>query len=463
MKRLIVFAMLLRIVFLFIVLLATAPFAGAELDPLLKNKAINLYNESLPLFSTGRFAEAEIKLLEANKLDPNNENILNNLGMVYLKLGNAEKARKVLEAAIKSNPHFDKPYLNLGLACESSGDLVSARTYLTRFLETSKDRKQAERMKDHIEAISKAIESGSPPPEGSPGSGDYFSQLPKDRIYPWPKERLPVKVYVYEAGGVPGYKPSYGAVLNRAIASWEDALSDCIKFQLLTRPERADIVIRWSADHSQALMKAEGGDCRYKANGLGMDRAEIIIFTLDPSQMDRLNDSKISWVALHELGHALGVTGHSNDPADVMYFAMPQQENLPQISARDKATMRRIYTEKLPDTWLTLNEDGLKLLRGGKPEAASKKFRAAHELNNEQVVVTQNLIAALTNLAVEQMDQGSYKKAEASILEAIEIGASEPEIKMDILLKNYELLLKRTGRDGEIPGIYKRFAKLGPK
>ncbi|MEM1366834.1 MAG: matrixin family metalloprotease, partial [Cyanobacteria bacterium P01_H01_bin.15] len=53
--------------------------------------------------------------------------------------------------------------------------------------------------------------------------------------------------------------------------------------------------------------------------------------------------------ARHELGHALGIWGHSSDQNDALYFSQTGQT--PHISERDIQTLRRIYGESTRLGW----------------------------------------------------------------------------------------------------------------
>ena len=53
--------------------------------------------------------------------------------------------------------------------------------------------------------------------------------------------------------------------------------------------------------------------------------------------------------ARHEIGHALGIWGHSPEPSDVLYFA--QVRNSPTISSRDINTLKRLYQQPTSLGW----------------------------------------------------------------------------------------------------------------
>jgi predicted Zn-dependent protease len=53
--------------------------------------------------------------------------------------------------------------------------------------------------------------------------------------------------------------------------------------------------------------------------------------------------------ARHELGHALGIWGHSPQPTDALYFS--QVRNPAKISARDLNTLKRVYEQPTRLGW----------------------------------------------------------------------------------------------------------------
>ncbi len=426
-----------------------------------KSRAIHLYNESVALINSSKLPEAEAKLVEALQIDPQNANSLNNYGLVLLKLGKLQEARKALEKSIELNPKFDAPYLNLGLVCEGQGDLAYARQNFLKYIDISGNRAQADKMRDHVNIIDKTLANG-PLPAQAQSSEDYFTQLRREQLFPWPADRMPLKIFVEAGDNVPGYKKSFGDDFQQALATWAEALKEKVSFEAVGKEDGADIVVRWTHDPKNALLKAEGGDCKYNANGEGMNHALITLLTIDPSASDKLNDFKVSWVSLHELGHALGVNGHSNNPGDIMYFAAPLQNTMPKLSQRDVATFKRLYSEKLADTWLSLNDQAIKLMRSGQLKEALSKLNSALILAPKERVLKENLVLVEAKIATALLEDEKYAEAEPHLQKALELEKEAKDQNFDVLLRNYSILLKRTGRANEVDALYKRHGAKSP-
>ena len=67
------------------------------------------------------------------KIDPNNSEALNNLGVIFQGLGENQKAKGCFEKAIKINPNYANPYHNLAATSLKLEDVKSYNTYLVKF------------------------------------------------------------------------------------------------------------------------------------------------------------------------------------------------------------------------------------------------------------------------------------------------------------------------------------------
>ena len=78
------------------------------------------------------FEQALRNLNKAIAIHPTYALAYNNLGVIYARLGNAERAREALQRAISFNDHLALAYLNLGRIDIAAGDFSSAENALSR-------------------------------------------------------------------------------------------------------------------------------------------------------------------------------------------------------------------------------------------------------------------------------------------------------------------------------------------
>lgn len=441
----------------FLSLLSTLVFLTspvfAEVSQQDKVQALDLYNESVRLINAGDFATAEAKLSQANAMTPDDTNILCNYGLALMKMGKLPEAKQALTRALQIKPNYDLCWLNLGLVQEGLGDLASARASLAKFVQLAPNNPYSDRIRAHLPEIDKLLASGVSPE--SMNMPDYVDELSKDQRQRWSESKMPIKIYLRSGDGIPGYKQSYGKVLESALNDWIQALGSDVQIVRVDNPQKADIVVKWTNDLSAGVNRSEGGDVRYVATADGIQHADITLLTLDPSPTVRLNDSLVYWISLHELGHGLGIVGHSRNPGDVMYFAAPQKVN-PKLSSRDIQTIKRLYSEHF-ENWMTINEAGIKLMREQKFDQALEKFYAALKLNPEKSVIKTNIIITEENNAIWLMNRNILDGVEPHFLRALDMEEEVRDKNLDRVLKNYASYLTRVARASEIPELYKRF------
>jgi predicted Zn-dependent protease len=155
----------------------------------------------------------------------------------------------------------------------------------------------------------------------------------------WDRERFPLAVHV-PVPSIPDelqdeFDPiapaAYRAAVASALEAWERNLEGLVRFRLVERESEADLRIQLLAEPAprpEPFVEVLGrismdGACRL-GDELDSDRLEasfeahsLLIYLADAHGL--LNPDQVGTVALHEVGHALGMRGHSPIRADVMY------------------------------------------------------------------------------------------------------------------------------------------------
>jgi predicted Zn-dependent protease len=171
---------------------------------------------------------------------------------------------------------------------------------------------------------------------------------------------FPIRTYIEPSEEVqPNSAPSANKAIRAAIQDWTVYLP----ITVVEQPEAADIIIRRSPPPlritprqnpsekpSLELERVRSAETRYTlylrqvGDGPPMLSHRCIIF-LNPRQTASYLQSAVR----HELGHALGIWGHSPAPTDTMYFS--QVRNPAAISPRDVNTLKRIYEQPTRLGW----------------------------------------------------------------------------------------------------------------
>ena len=198
-----------------------------------------------------------------------------------------------------------------------------------------------------LPVVPPAAGEASPEPFRPP-EPDYRHRLQTTPLG-WPLQ-TPWCVWVEPAEATPavqGPAQWWQVAVTRALEIWERELP----MVRVSDPERAQVRI-WRrrpplGEGADGRARASHGRAILSLHKLGADpgakvepRVEVLI---SPGQ--RLE--AIQATALHELGHAFGLWGHSDQPGDAMAVA-PVAQPVLELSPRDRATLRWLYQQPTP-------------------------------------------------------------------------------------------------------------------
>jgi len=183
----------------------------------------------------------------------------------------------------------------------------------------------------------------------------------------WPADRFPLAVFIEaptlsedllqsQAPGATRDPEGYVKAVARALRLWEGGLEGLVTFDRVSRRSAADVVLRLRAGeppgddpYIQVLGTTPlGGACRYRGGDPREGRvdADFRVPTLDIYVADRhglLLADQVERIALHEIGHALGMRTHSPIPADLMYRVVRDRLPRGELGTEDVNSFLSLY------------------------------------------------------------------------------------------------------------------------
>lgn len=183
-------------------------------------------------------------------------------------------------------------------------------------------------------------------------SGDYFAAVKPTEVGYLVWSVFPVKIYVEPAISSSDASQVWVDAVLQAVREWGVYLP----LEVVDELEQGDIMVMRSRPPLRAFFNRDAGQFQIQRARAAEARYELYIrpsgilshrFTinLNPNAASQ----SILASARHELGHALGIWGHSPLETDALYFS--QVRNPPLISQRDINTLKRVYEQPTRLGW----------------------------------------------------------------------------------------------------------------
>lgn len=166
--------------------------------------------------------------------------------------------------------------------------------------------------------------------------------------YDFTLQQMPLHVYIEDGTGTPGYRDSYPDLIRRAFNEWQNVSNSTLSWKEVGSPEDADIVCSWTAEARPKGNGVEAGQTKTTIarnplfGGGRIVSAHVMVLTYLFGHA--FSTSDIYKTCLHEIGHALGMQGHSSTVGDIMYPVLNPNQT-PYLKARDRNTITALYAQ----------------------------------------------------------------------------------------------------------------------
>jgi predicted Zn-dependent protease len=179
----------------------------------------------------------------------------------------------------------------------------------------------------------------------------------------WPRDAMPLRVHVrppqipddLQDEFAPKDPGEYVAAVEDALNMWERELEGLVRFErsgasqaalsLMLVPEQApepepDLQVLGRTPVARGC-RVRGYDSAGERAEVEFSVSELRIYIAD--RFGLLDAEQVEWIALHEIGHALGMRGHSPIPADLMYEVVRDRVIVRELSTEDVNSFVSLY------------------------------------------------------------------------------------------------------------------------
>jgi len=303
--------------------------------------AADLQLQGFSYIQNKNFAKALECFNSALKERPNDWMLLQRVGCCHMELGHYDTAIASFQKSIEAGGLHAIQCNNMAAVYQRLGDTKKALSWLR--LACSVD--PAVAADPSVQAAISKLQDPENNPIGSPAAKDYLSGLSFAKG--WRKAAMPLKVYVRQNIQIPQFYEKFVSIVRDSFDQWCKAADGCITYKLVTTKDTADVICDYTDRRELVSSHHELGIDGNTEMLVKQDRSPgptnfVVLVKDGPTVPTFRKRELIKLCCLHEVGHALGMHGHSPNSHDVMFPCVTLNGNTV-LSERDKATIRRIY------------------------------------------------------------------------------------------------------------------------
>lgn len=398
--------------------------------------AIKLLNQGKKLLSDGRSQEAEPLLKNAVIADESNAECHLNYGICLYNLDRYWGALSQLEKALELDKNNPQAYLYLGHCYSKTRKISDAVRCYENYMETTSSRDDAEKYRALVGALKTQVISTQNAASVATGtvSGDYMKETTVNGIFRWPESRMPITVFIEPVGSVSGYRPEFDDVLRHAFQEWTTATKSKARFEVVNKRDGAAMIVTWTDDMHAPELKAEAGKASVLQDSDGIKSADLKLLTVSPFKEGPLGSQALYLVCLHEIGHSLGLLGHSPYTDDIMYPILSEQSG---ITPRDIRTFEAVYSAA---------DESLAVASGDNKAASDNEFSR---------LTPANQAALLIKIGTKAVFAGKYAESITSFEKALKLDSSNALAKSNLAVAANNLSLQVQSNEEKFTLLHK--------
>lgn len=242
----------------------------------------------------------------------------------------------------------------------------------------------------------------------------YNASMGND-ILRWDIKSFPLKVYIEQNSDVPDY---YYPAIKTAFDMWVER-TNFVKFEYVNNSENANIIVKFKDIPNDIC---NGRVCNfsvaYTEPNIGQQNIlksmDLTFYKTNPLNKHFTN-LEIYNTALHEIGHTLGIMGHSDNPSDIMFATKDNNASNSVYKAYNSLTMRDLRTlallYRLKPTISNVKDLSSESFYYPQLIIGSDDVRLQKKLKEYQKYIQQypNIASGYINLATVYADLGDFQ------------------------------------------------------